>query len=140
MIQITSIPGVRVISPSLHFQTSNCGVKHLAGHQFVIGRVVTGTYSSSPLNSQCQANTARVWEWVKHRNGTKLAGRMLKTEEQGVAYLYRSEYDRYRNCDCLLDSKSFYNGEFHTTLNTNHCISRILASRSLIVPSLGGFL
>jgi hypothetical protein len=88
VIQITSIPGVRVISPSLDFQTSDCGVKHLAGHQFVIGRVVTGMYSPSPLNNQREANAARVWEWVKHRDGTELASRMLQAEEQGVAYLY----------------------------------------------------
>ena len=32
---------------------------------------------------------------------------MLETEEQGVAYLYRGEYDRHRNGHCLLDSKLF---------------------------------
>jgi len=32
------------MSPSLGFRISDRSVKHLAGHQFVIGRVVTGMY------------------------------------------------------------------------------------------------
>ena len=111
-------------------------LKHLAGHQFVIGRIVTGIRSISLSGHRPQANIIRVWKRVEHRDRTKLASGMFETEEQRVAYLYRSEYDCHRNGDRLLDSKLFHE-ESYTTLNTNRCVPRTLVSRSSIAPSPG---
>lgn len=64
--------GTYVISSSLHFQRSDYGIKHLAGHQFVIGRVVTGMCSPSPQTINVRQtllgfgnglNTATVPSW-----------------------------------------------------------------------------
>jgi hypothetical protein len=65
------------MSPSLSFQISDGSIKHLAGHQFVIGRVVTGMCSTSLSRDRSQANITRVWEWFKHRDRTELASRMF---------------------------------------------------------------
>ena len=65
------------MSPSLGFQISDRSIKHLAGHQFVIGRVVTGMYSISLSSDRPQANITRVREWFKYRDRTELASRML---------------------------------------------------------------
>ena len=63
--------------PSLGFRISDRSIKHLAGHQFVIGRVVTGVYSISLSSDRARANTTRLWERFKHRDRTELASRMF---------------------------------------------------------------
>lgn len=61
----------------LEFWVSYERIKHLAGHQFVIGRVVTGMYPVSLPSDRPQTNITRVREWLKYRDRTELASRVL---------------------------------------------------------------
>jgi len=68
-------------------QVSDCSIKHLAGYQFVIGRIVTGMYPISLSSRRPQANISRFWKRFKHGHSAELASRMFETEEQRAAYL-----------------------------------------------------
>lgn len=113
---------------------SDRGIKHLAGHQFVIGRIVTGTNPTFPPDPSNMLigfgnglNTATVPSWQAECSKPKNRGLHICIEASMIAIGTVTAY-------WIVSS---FRKASSTTLNASHWVFRTLVSRSSIVPSPG---
>lgn len=130
------MPGVRDVSTLLCCSwMSDHSTKHLAGHQFVIGRIVTGVYlifrgierKRIPTGFGNGLNTATVPSWQAECSKPKNRGLHICIEASMIAI---GTVTAYWIVSCFCRGSC-------VTLNVGHRVSRTLVSRSSIAPSPG---